>query len=40
MSKIEWTDDTNNPITVKGGGHWCRKISLLELDGKLWSELP
>lgn len=24
-STIEWTDD--NPITVKGGGHWCRKIS-------------
>jgi protein gp37 len=27
MSKIEWTDVTDNPITVKGGGHWCRKIS-------------
>ena len=27
MSKIEWTDETDNPITVKGGGHWCRKIS-------------
>lgn len=27
MSKIEWTDKTDNPITVKGGGHWCRKIS-------------
>lgn len=27
MSKIEWTDITDNPITVKGGGHWCRKIS-------------
>ena len=27
-SKIEWTDETDNPITVKGGrGHWCRKIS-------------
>ena len=26
-SKIEWTDVTDNPITVKGGGHWCRKIS-------------
>ncbi len=27
MSKIEWCDVTDNPITVKGGGHWCRKIS-------------
>lgn len=27
VSKIEWTDITDNPITVKGGGHWCRKIS-------------
>jgi len=27
MSKIEWTNETDNPITVKGGGHWCRKIS-------------
>lgn len=27
MSTIEWTDVTDNPITVKGGGHWCRKIS-------------
>jgi protein gp37 len=27
MSKIEWTDVTDNPITVKGGGHWCRKSS-------------
>lgn len=26
-SKIEWTDETDNPITVKSGGHWCRKIS-------------
>lgn len=26
-SSIEWTDVTDNPITVKGGGHWCRKIS-------------
>lgn len=27
MSKIEWTDVTDNPITVEGKGHWCRKIS-------------
>ena len=27
MTKIEWTDITYNPITVKSGGHWCRKIS-------------
>ena len=27
MSKIEWTDETDNPITVKSGGHWCKKIS-------------
>ncbi len=26
-SNIEWCDVTDNPITVKGGGHWCRKIS-------------
>jgi len=32
MSKIQWTDDTSNPIHLvkedgKNGGHWCRKIS-------------
>lgn len=27
MSKIQWTDITQNPITVATGGHWCRKIS-------------
>ncbi len=27
MTKIEWTDKTDNPIRVKGGGHWCKKIS-------------
>ena len=27
MTLIEWTDKTDNPIIVKGGGHWCRKIS-------------
>ena len=26
-SKIEWTDQTDNIIVVKGGGHWCRKKS-------------
>ena len=26
-SKIEWTKETQNPITVEGGGHWCKKIS-------------
>jgi protein gp37 len=27
MSKIQWTDKTQNPITVKGGGHYCIKVS-------------
>lgn len=27
MSKIEWTDKTQNPITVAGGGHYCIKVS-------------
>ncbi len=27
MTKIEWADETYNPITVATGGHWCRKIS-------------
>lgn len=27
MSKIQWTDVTDNPLRVKGGGHWCQKIS-------------
>ena len=26
-TKIEWCDQTDNPITVSTGGHWCRKIS-------------
>lgn len=26
-TSIEWTDVTDNIITVKGGGWWCRKIS-------------
>ncbi len=26
-SQIQWTDDTDNIIVVKGGGWWCRKIS-------------
>lgn len=26
-SGIEWTDDTDNIIVVKGGGWWCKKIS-------------
>ena len=26
-TNIEWTDATDNIITVKGGGWWCRKIS-------------
>ncbi|WP_415907032.1 DUF5131 family protein [Oleiharenicola sp. Vm1] len=24
---IQWTDDTDNVIVVKGGGWWCRKLS-------------
>ncbi len=24
---IQWTDCTDNIVVVKGGGHWCRKIS-------------
>jgi len=27
MTNIEWTDVTDNVITVEGGGWWCRKIS-------------
>lgn len=27
MTKIQWTDETCNPITVATGGHWCQKIS-------------
>lgn len=27
MSKIEWTDKTQNPIAVFSGGHYCEKIS-------------
>lgn len=27
MTAIEWTDVTDNIITVKGGGWWCRMIS-------------
>jgi len=26
-SNIEWTDETDNIITVEGGGWWCRKCS-------------
>lgn len=26
-SSVEWTDDTDNIIVVKGGGWWCRMIS-------------
>jgi protein gp37 len=26
-SKIEWTDDTDNPIVVKDGGWYCTKVS-------------
>ena len=26
-SNIEWTDDTDNVIVVKGGGWWCRRCS-------------
>lgn len=26
-SKIEWTDRTDNPIRVKGGGFYCTKVS-------------
>ena len=26
-SSIEWTDETDNIITVEGGGWWCRKCS-------------
>lgn len=27
MSNIQWTDVTDNPIAVEGGGWWCKKIS-------------
>lgn len=27
MSKIEWTDLTQNPIRVASGGHYCEKVS-------------
>lgn len=27
--KIGWTDETDNIIVVKGGGHWCRKYNKL-----------
>lgn len=27
MTKIEWTDTTDNPIKVVGGGYWCQKVS-------------
>lgn len=27
MTAIQWTDVTDNPIVVKGGGWYCRKIS-------------
>lgn len=27
MSKIQWTDVTDNPIVVKGGGWYCTKVS-------------
>ena len=27
MSGIEWTDVTENPIRLEGGGHWCSKVS-------------
>lgn len=26
-TKIEWTNETDNPIRVATGGHWCRKVS-------------
>lgn len=27
MTNIQWTDVTDNPIVVEGGGWWCRKVS-------------
>lgn len=31
-TKIQWTDETDNPIYLRNedgshGGHWCRKVS-------------